>query len=241
MMHLFGSHLIKKYYSDFREPNDIDWVTNNKSEMKKSIIGKEEYYYIPFTPDREMTPDEIYTVKVSHAIYDIHWRKTMSDIRFLQIKGCKVIPDFLKQLREHWVTIHGEQHRTDFEVEPGDFFEDRVKRKISHDELHEMLNPSPTYKKMISDGVTPDNEKFFNLSEDDRKEVLFEEAFVIAIERLSNNQDKMAYNIAQQSLVTRLHPVWLADYVIENWLKWYWRPINSKFYENYVLIKNQNK
>jgi hypothetical protein len=58
------------------------------------------------------------------------------------MKGCKVIPDFLKQLREHWVTIHSEQHRTDFEVEPGDFFEDRVKRKISHDELHQMLNPS---------------------------------------------------------------------------------------------------
>ena len=88
MMHLFGSHLIKKYYSDFRKPNDIDWVTNDESEMKKSIIGEEEYYYIPFTPDREMTPDEIYTVKVSHAIYDIHWKKTMSDIRFLQMKGC---------------------------------------------------------------------------------------------------------------------------------------------------------
>ncbi len=240
-MHLFGSHLIKKYYSDFREPKDIDWVTNDKSKMKQSSIGSEEYYYIPFSPDREMTPNEIYTVKFSHAIYDIHWKKTMSDIRFLQIKGCKVIPEFLNQLREHWVIVYGEQKRTDFEVESGDFFDDRVKRKINHDELHEMLNSLPTYKKMIADGVTPDIDKFLNLLEDDRKEVLFEESFVIAIERFSNNPDKMAYNNAQQALVTRLHPVWLADYVIENWLKWYWRPINSKFYENYVLIKNQNK
>jgi len=239
-MHLFGSHLIKKYYSDFRKPNDIDWVTNDESEMKKSIIGKEEYYYIPFTPDREMTPDEIYTVKVSHAIYDIHWRKTMSDIRFLQMKGCKVLPEFLKKLREHWVKIHGEQHRTDFEVEPGDFFDDRVKRKVSHDELHKMLNPSPTYKKMIDDGVTPSSVKFFNLTENEKKEALFEESFVIAIERLSNNPDRLAYNIAQQSLVTRLHPVWLADYVIENWMKWYWRPTNSKFYEKYKSIKNKD-
>ena len=83
-MHLFGSHLIKKYFDDFRTPNDIDWVTNDESEMKKSIIGKEEYYYMPFSPDREMTADEIYTLKVSHAIYDIHWKKTMSSCTWIK-------------------------------------------------------------------------------------------------------------------------------------------------------------
>ena len=51
--------MIKKYFDDFRTPNDIDWITNDESEMKKSIVGKEEYYYMPFSPDREMTVDEI--------------------------------------------------------------------------------------------------------------------------------------------------------------------------------------
>ena len=236
-MYLFGSKLIKKYFSDFREPNDIDWVTNKKSELKKST-PQEEYYYIPNSPDREMTPDELYTIKVSHAIYDIHWRKTMSDIRFLQMKGCKVIPEMLKELREYWVEVHGEQHRTDFEVEPGDFFEDRVQRKINHDDLHKMLNPNPTYQKMIVDGVTPDPNKFNQLSEQDKKELMYEEAFVLAVERFSNNPNKLAYNKAQQSLVTRLHPVWLADFVIENWSKWYWNSSNSKFYNKYLTIKN---
>lgn len=236
-MYLFGSKLIKKYFSDFREPNDIDWVTNKKSELKKST-PQEEYYYIPNSPDREMTPDELYTIKVSHAIYDIHWRKTMSDIRFLQMKGCKVIPGMLKGLREYWVEVHGEQHRTDFEVEPSDFFEDRVQRKINHDDLHKMLNPNPTYQKMIVDGVTPDPNKFNQLSEQDKKELMYEEAFVLAVERFSNNPNKLAYNKAQQSLVTRLHPVWLADFVIENWSKWYWNSSNSKFYNKYLTIKN---
>jgi len=236
-MYLFGSKLIKEYFSDFREPNDIDWVTNDESELKKSSAS-EEFYYIPNSPNREMTPDELYTVKVSHAIYDIHWRKTMSDIRFLQLKGCKVIPEMLNNLREYWVKVHGEQHRTDFEIKPGDFFDDRVKRKINHDDLHKMINPTPTYLKMIVNDVNPEKELFFNLSEDDQREVLFEEAFVISIERYSNNPNNLAYNKAQQNLVTRLHPVWLADYIIENWSKWYWLPSKSNFYNKYVTIKN---
>lgn len=237
-MYLFGSKLIKKYFPDFREPNDTDWVTNDQSKLKPSKIGEEEYYYIPNSPDREMTPDEIYTVKVSHAIYDIHWRKTMSDIRFLQIKGCKIIPDFLQSLRTHWELIHGVQVRTDFEVEPGDFFEDRVRRKLNHDELHQILNPAPTYLKIIDNGVNPNSDKYYNLTQDERKEVLFEESFVIAIERFCKSNDRMAYQVAQQTLVTRLHPVWLADEIIKNWNKWYWNPQNSKFYNKYKKLKN---
>jgi hypothetical protein len=237
-MYLFGSHLIKKYFNDFRVPNDIDWVTNDISELKKSTKD-EEYYFIPFSPDREMTADEMYTVKVSHAIYDIHWKKTMSDIRFLQIKGCKVIPDLLNQLREYWIEIHGEQKRTDFEVLPGKFFEDRLKRKFDHDDLHKMINPNPTFLKIIDVGVTPNPEKFALLTQDEKKELMFEEAFVISIERFLNQPDKIAYNKAQQNLVTRLHPIWLADFVIENWSKWYWTPSISKFYKEYVTIKNK--
>ena len=237
-MYLFGSHLIKKYFNDFRVPNDIDWVTNDISELKKSTKN-EEYYFIPFSPDREMTADEMYTVKVSHAIYDIHWKKTMSDIRFLQIKGCKVIPDLLNKLREYWVGVHGEQKRVDFEVLPGNFFDDRVRRKFNHDDLHKMINPNPTYFKMIDVGVTPNPEKFELLTQDEKKELMFEEAFVISIERFLNQPDKIAYNKAQQNLVTRLHPVWLADFVIENWSKWYWTPSISKFYKEYVTIKNK--
>jgi hypothetical protein len=237
-MYLFGSKLIKKYFSDFREPNDTDWVTNDISKLKPCLIGKEEYYYIPFSPNREMTADEIYTVKVSHAIYDIHWKKTMSDIRFLQIKGCKILPDLLKNLRLHWESVHGLQKRVDFEVEPGNFFEDRVRRKLNHDELHKMINISPTYLKIIDNDVNPNPDKYFGLSEYERKEILFEEAFVIAIERFWNSNDRMAYQIAQQSLVTRLHPIWLADEIIKNWNKWYWNPQNSKFYNRYKEVKN---
>jgi hypothetical protein len=102
-----------------------------------------------------------------------------------------------------------------------------------------MLNPVPTYLKMIVNDVNPSPDKFFtNLTEDERKEVLYEEAFVIAMERLGSQPTRMAYSTAQQNLVTRLHPVWLADYVIEHWNDYYWNATNSKFYEQYKTIKN---
>jgi hypothetical protein len=236
-MYLFGSKLIRNYFSDFRKTNDTDWVTNDQNEMLKSIVGEEEYYFIPCTPDREMSPDEIYTVKVSHAIYDIKWQKTMGDIRFLQMKGCKIIPEFLMQLREHWKTIH-KSRRTDFDVESDQFFNDKVKREIEHDELHKLINPTPTYTSIV-DGVIPSIDKYNKLSDSDKIELLFEEAFVISCERYNQHPDKYSYFLAQKDLVTRLHPLWMADIVIENWNKNYWNCSKSKYYENYINLKQK--
>lgn len=240
-MILFGSHIIKNKYGDFRSPNDNDWYTTDPNEKLPTSNPKDEYYLMECMPDREPTMDEMLTLKVSHAIYDIKWQKTMSDIRFLQIKGHNIVPKLLSDLRNLWVKVHGEQHRTDFEVEAGKFFEDRVRRKINHDELHQLINPTPTYKKMITNEVTPNEELFRHMSNQDRTEVLFEEAFVLAIERFSNLPDMTAYNKAQQLLVTRLHPVWLADEVINNWNKNYWTPTKSMFYKKYKEIKNNYK
>ena len=240
-MILFGSHIIKQTYDDFRTPNDRDWYTTDQTVTLPVSNPKDEYYLMECMPDREPTMDEMLTLKVSHAIYDIKWQKTMSDIRFLQIKGHKTIPELLSNLREHWEKVHGKQHRTDFEVEPGKFFEDRVKRKTDHDELHRLINPIPTYLGMIENGVTPNEDLFRNMPDVDRTEVLFEEAFVLAIERFSNLPDMTAYNRAQNLLVTALHPTWLADEVIKNWNRNYWTPSKSRFYEKYKEIKNNDK
>lgn len=227
-MYLFGSQLAKKLFPDFRNPKDTDWVTNNFVEYYNSISQKtkeNEIYLIPCSPNREMTADELYTLKVSHAIYDINWTKTMSDIRFFQIKGCKIIKPFLIDLRTHWENIHKlKQQRTNFDIEEDIFFKDNVKRNIDHDELHKVFNINPSYKTVV-DGVKPIESKFFRLSDQIKDDICFEEAWVIAIERFYDKFPYMkAYNMAQQALVTRLHPIWIADYIIENW--------NNKFWTN---------
>ena len=243
---LFGSTLIKKLFPDFRTPNDIDWIVFDPDESKRTDTGSciEEFHYLPLAPrNREMNPDELYTLKVSHATRDIHWSKTMSDIRFFQMKQCKIIPSFLSELRDYWNTVHGPNKRTTFTA--NDFFKDNVKRKLEHDAVHKLLNPIPSYLKIVGsdNGVAPLESKFFGLSNDcERNEVAFEEAFVIGLERYLDLPERKAYHIAQRSLVTRLHPLWIADYIILNWNLVFWDAGNAgSLFEKYKELREELK
>lgn len=220
-MYLFGSALIKKYFPDFREPNDLDYLSNKSVPV--SSTRHVEYYSIPFAPDRELTPNEIYTLKVSHVIYDIYWRKHMSDIRFLQLKGCRIDKVFLADLRAFWLTIHTAKKytRVDFNIPAEDFFKDNVQRKIPHDELHLLIKNPPAYFE-IAEGIIPIESKFNDSRNKDA--IVLEEAYVIGLERFNQTNYKDAYINAQQALVTRLHPIFIADYVIENWHRFYTAP-----------------
>ncbi len=245
-MFIYGSQLVKKIFPDFRNPKDTDFVTNDINEYQSRIskLGlngfgeKSELHWIPCSPSREMTADELYTLKVSHAIYDIHWQKTMSDIRFFQMKGCQIIPEFLSELRKHWEVIHTNRKRCDFDTEEEMFFKDAVKRKIPHDDLHKIINLNPSYQ-LIVDGVKPNRDKFHSLSVVDKNNICFEEAYVIAIERFYDKLPfRIAYNKSQQALVTRLHPIWLADWVILNWKDFFWTP-KINYYEIYETAINR--
>jgi hypothetical protein len=240
-MYIYGSTLIKKIFTDFRNPKDIDYVTNDIDKYNREISNIQpgtELHYIPCTPSREMSADEIYTLKVSHAIYDIHWQKTMSDIRFLQIKGCKIIPDFLQKLRLHWESVHTNKKRCDFDTEEQMFFKDKVKRITPHDDLHKIINPNPSYK-FVVEGVKPIKDKFDRLPTLIKNDICFEEAYVIAIERFySKLPFRIAYNRAQQALITRLHPIWLADWVILNWKDYFWTS-KIDYYEIYETRINR--
>jgi len=100
MFYLFGSRLTKKLFEDFREPDDWDYVTNDINDNAKG----NGYYYIAPTPDREMTGDEIITLRISHMIFKHKWQEAYDDTMFLKSKGCKMIPSFLNELREFWTT-----------------------------------------------------------------------------------------------------------------------------------------
>lgn len=186
--------------------------------VEKSTDRRVEHYCIPCTPDREMTANELYTLKVSHAIYDIHWEKTVGDIKFFQQKGCQILPGFLSSLREHWSRVHAAKKRQSFNMDLGVFFKDAVKRPLPHDEIHTLINPSPTYLKFVEEGTpTPVQRKWASLSEEDKRLSVWEEAFTIALERWHTDHLGTAYRRAQHALITRLHPVWLADYALEHW------------------------
>ncbi len=242
--YLTGSHLIRKHFPDFRTPVDIDWIVFDPEHCAQTVACVEEFHYLPCSPHREMTPDEVYTLKVSHAIYDISWSKVLSDIRFLQRKGCRLLPEFLKELRSFWEIKHEKRRRTDFTVNPKDFFRDNVKRKIPHDDLHVLLNPSPSYKKMVqADSVAPVEDLYLALSPEEQDDALWEEAFVIGLERFNDRNDPLsAYHFAQRALVTRLHPVWLADHVINRWGTTFWTPRRgTTLFSRFLELSKQMK
>lgn len=241
MFYLFGSALLSKYFDDYRQPNDIDYVTNNfdeyllQKEKKKPGV---EFYYIPMSPSRVMTSDELYTLKVSHAIYDIHWKKTMSDIRFMKMKGCKIDYEFFNQLCDYWCKVHTDKKyaRFDFNNIPdGALFNDNVIRKFSHDDLHQMISKQPLYKKFVVNDI-PSKDLFMKLPYHEQLSACFEETYVIALERYSNLGVYASFIEATRSLVTRMHPVWLAQWTIENWDMLYNASLGEKFNKFKTLI-----
>ncbi len=220
-MELFGSQLIKKLFPDFRNPRDFDYVSNDIHDFA-GHSNKVERYYIPCTPDREMTANEIYTVKVSHAIYSINWQKHMPDIRFLQLKGCQVIPIFLAELREFWKSVHTDKKysRFDFSAKE-DIFDDNLGRKEPHDNLHLLFTDELDFPK-FSDGAIPNEDKWNKLSDEMKNKICMEEAYVIALERFYGKFPmRKAYCKAQELLITRLHPLFIADWAIQNWKEIY--------------------
>jgi hypothetical protein len=75
------------------------------------------------------------------------------------------------------------------------------------------------------------------LSDGLKENVVLEEAFVISIERyIDNFPFRTAYKRAQRDLITRLHPIWLSDYIILNWNKFY--TIKFNYYEYYNERRN---
>ena len=245
-MYLFGSGLLSKYFDDYRQPNDIDYVTNDFDEyllQKEKKIKGVEFYYIPMSPSRIMTPDELYTLKVSHAIYDIKWKKTMSDIRFMKLKGCKIDYQLFEQLRDYWYKIHIDKKYARFDFDSilnGTLFNDNIVRRFNHDVLHKMISIEPLYKKFVV-GDIPNEQMFMNLAYHEQLGVCFEETYVIALERYTHLGVYASFIEAARSLVTRMHPVWLAQWTVENWDMLYNASLGEKFNKFKILINEVKK
>lgn len=231
-MYFFGSRLMKRllppHLASRVNPRDTDLVTPSKGEYEKTknLIGNSrnlEVYHLPVHPHRELTLDEYYTLKVSHAIYPISWNKTMSHIRGMQLAGAEIVPQFLSELRDFWSVNHNSKkyRRFDFNeaLNHGDLFNDVVKRKQHHDDLHQLLvgSDTPAYHLIAPRGGIPLMDLWDKLSEEQKFEVALQEALVFTLERGGGLPFARAFNASNEALVARLHPVPIADWVIMNW------------------------
>lgn len=200
-----------------RVPNDID-IWTDETHAKKPQIKGIEISHVPLdilnlipTIHKRATPDAIYTIKRSHAMYDIYWDKTISDIIWLQRKGCKLIPELHTSLCKYWKKVHGNKNFLNLNRTKKEFFDDYVKKEYDHDLLHVIVacspehvgllskppssltcfereqvgNNLPMYTNILKDGqeVLLDYQKFMQLSNANKLKLFREEIYVIALER----------------------------------------------------------
>lgn len=238
---IFGSTAIKHWFEDFkREPKDLDLLV--EPFIKSGIREIEHFPLIEhLTFGEYVLPDELYTLKISHTIRPFNYDKHLYDIRFLKEKGCKLNYELLIQLLNYWDNYHGKRRMPNFDMKNEDFFKDKVKRAITHDDLHLLIKYGevPAYsmiKEDISKAVC--SEKMFNASSDElKKHVVLEEVFVIAIERYYETFYKASISRAFKDLITRLFPEWLAVYTLDNYTELSAKAFNDFKEKDFVNFK----
>lgn len=214
---IFGSCAMKHWFPDCRIPNDLEYITE-----EKYWIPAFQYILDNNKHDLYVDKDLLYTIKVSHAAWDIHWDKTMYDIVFLKNKGCQFDKTFYDLLYQDWTKLHRAK-KVNLNVKNEDFFTNRVTRMIEHDELHKILAfyEEPLHTRIRKDLNSPlCNEKLFDLlSEDDKIRCALEEIMVIGTERFMFNGTKSyvaAKHKALKLLITSMTTGWFNRFLILN-------------------------
>lgn len=228
-MILIGSTAIKYWFPDFpREPKDVDYAVKDKGILKSD--RETEFLLNPvfcdFVGYRNMyrntgnvpTADEIYTLKMSHLFWDVNWDKHFFDVRWLKDRGCVLIRPLFDELYQFWNKYHGTNKRSKLDMTAEDFFDNAVKCPYEHDWLHTLLQNPPTYTKVLKDGAEVDvsEEKFDNLSEEEKASLVKEEVMVMSYERKFHKDYRHSYGRMLKKFIINHAPMWEALWIIEN-------------------------
>lgn len=231
---IIGSKAILYHFPDFpRKPKDVDIIKNMYIEEHMSDLRVEwlENTVLQnwFTKPIEVcTPNELYTLKISHCFWDLEngsWNKHIWDIQWLKEKGCKFIPELFYQLYNYWETIHGKNKRSNLNMSAEKFFDNVVNYPVEHDYLHELLvkhvyfeGNEPTYKKILKNGADVDvsEEKFNKLTEKEKFNLVIEEIMVMALERYGNMYYKKAFRKMLKKFILSHCPIWEGIWIIQN-------------------------
>lgn len=219
-MILIGSRAIKHHFDDFpRDPKDTDYIVKEVPDVKEE---QTEYLINTILENYQgdiLDPDSLYTLKISHIFWDIKWEKHMFDIQFLRKKGCKLKMDLFYQLYEFWNVYHSKNRRSDLKMSAEDFFNNALKCEYDHDYLHTLINPSPTYQKVLIGEVEVSEEKFKLLSHQEKCDLVSEEVMVMAWERYSKLHYRVAYSKMLKKFIINHAPIWEAIFIIENFIE----------------------
>lgn len=243
---LIGSRALKHWFSDSREPHDIDYFSTEKIDGADTFWHPklDEYHWLE---DGIATVSELYTIKVSHAFWfhgDRKWWKHMHDVKFIQDKGLGyIIPELYDILYPIWEEKHGRK-KAFLNTTPEDFFNANVDRIYDHDSIHRSISyyERPLFESILKDGesVMVDQAKFWDLSYDDRLKLVREEVYATALERILIPKNyipsaRAAYNYAMRKTITSFSKGWFPKFIVLNWSELYKPDVD------YVQIHQENK
>jgi hypothetical protein len=221
MITLIGSTAAKHWFEDFRTPNDIDY------HAPKGDFKTEKHEGFDIFVDERLgawnwghiaTPEELYTMKVSHAFWEINrdvnnWNKHMADVVFFQRKGVKFNRELYDILFPIWKELHSRKI-TSLAQNKDNFFKDAVIRKYDHDSIHDSIayGDHPLYEDILVPGeeVMVDSTKFFEgMDYDTQLRLVREEIYATALERILIPNDykgspAAAYGWALRRTITSL-------------------------------------
>lgn len=230
---IIGSTAMYHWFPDSRLPKDLDLLTPAKISGNQSAVCVVDSQWhelaeeiISINQDKVFAdPNILYTLKVSHAHWDIHFDKTLFDIKFLQDKGCTLNLDLYHKLIPMWETIHGKKH-VNLNMKNEEFFKDAVTRQYEHDFVHECVkfNDKPMHELIRPDlsKVWCSEAMFCALSEELKAQTALEEILAVAIERKKLTKDSgkidrfKAVKYAHKQLCTSMTKGWFARYLIIN-------------------------
>lgn len=225
---VIGSTALREHIPSSRVPKDLDVFS------PVSRPGEETFWHSSFGEwlsdgtDRCASLDELYTLKVSHAYWELRngsWDKHMLDVVELRRAGANLIPELHDLLYMVWEEEHGPK-RLDLNQEAEDFFADAVKRLYDHDSIHESVcyYDRPLYVAVLKSGasVAMDMGKVWQLSFEDQVRLFREEVYVTALERLVipsgyRYSPRRAYAWALRRTITSLTKGRSARFIVENY------------------------
>jgi len=239
---IIGSVATKFWFDDFRTPiNDIDilyvgkvnpqmpsYLRNefNALRIEYQTHSSAEYILSRKEHGLYMLPDELFTLKVSHAHWDIKHTKTLHDINFLKNKGCKLDGVMYQRLINTWEETHGSKKQVNLNQTVDKFFDDGVKRVYPHEYLHECVKfndkPMHEYIRKNPNSVYCSDDLFFKLPLEQQMECALEEILVTAIERkhltasMQPSTLRAAVIDAHKLLCTSMTKGWFARFLILN-------------------------
>jgi hypothetical protein len=210
-----------------REPQDIDAFTDVDNTSFDAFWHPALNEWLQKGVNRFATVNELYTIKMSHAYWDLHgtWLKHMNDLLKLKQAGGHVIQGFHDILYKIWIEKHGAK-RVNLNMNAADFFGDAVTRLYEHDSIHDSVayGDRPMYSYLLADGqeVAMDMNKVWALPFDDQIRLFREEIYATALERWMipsgyKYSPRKAYADALKKTIISLTKGRSAQFIVDNY------------------------